>query len=139
MIIDADGHVVEPRAVWTEYTEPEFREQMIQVRRNGAGKDELWIAGENRSRPSLPVAASMIPGGLSDLERARELTWDDVAPGGYDPHERIKLMDREGIDIAVLYPSLWLLYGDLNDPKLAAAGCPASNNLVADFMQPSPE
>src|SRR5690348_7901138 len=100
-IIDADGHIVEPHTVWDEYTEPEFRAQMIQVRRNRDGMDELWVAGENRSRPSLPVAASMIPGGLEDLERARKLTWDDVPPGGYDPRERLRVMDAEGIDVAV--------------------------------------
>ena len=37
----------------------------------------------------------MTPGGLSDLERARKLTWDDILPGGYDPYARIKVMDEE--------------------------------------------
>ena len=134
-IIDADGQVVEPRALWEDYAEPQFRDRMIQVRRNRDGGDELFIDGENRSRPSLPVAASMTPGGLSDLERARKFTWDDILPGGYDPHARIKVMDEEGIDVAVLYPSLWLLYGDLTDPPLAAAACRAYNNWLADFCK----
>src|SRR6202161_2895228 len=138
-IIDADGHIVEPRALWNEYNEPQFRDRMIQVRRNRDGADELFINGENRSRPSLPVAASMTPGGLSDLERARKLTWDDILPGGYDPYARIKVMDEEGIDVAVLYPSLWLLYGDLTDPQLAAAACRAYNNWLADFCKSFPK
>jgi predicted TIM-barrel fold metal-dependent hydrolase len=137
--IDADGHIVEPRSVWDEYTEPAFRAQMIQIRRNRDGMDELWIAGENRSRPSLPVAASMIPGGLEDLERARKLTWDDVPRGGFDPRERLRVMDQEGIDVAVLYPSLLLLYGDLTDPKLAAAACRAYSNWLADFCKAAPQ
>jgi predicted TIM-barrel fold metal-dependent hydrolase len=137
-VIDADGHVVEPRTLWTEYVEPEFRDRMIQIRRKADGMDELWIDGENRSRPSLPVAASMIPGGLSDLDRAQRLTWDNVPAGAWNPHERIKVMDAEGIDVAVLYPSLWLLYGDLNDPPLAAAACRAYNNWMADFCKPYP-
>ena len=137
-VIDADGHVVEPNAVWTEYTEPAFRDSTIQVRRSREGRDELWINGENRSRAALPIAASMIPGGLRDLERARTLTWDDVPNGGSNPHERLKVMDAEGIDIAVLYPSLWLLYGDLTDPKLAAAACRAYNNWMADFCRAAP-
>src|SRR5260370_36594356 len=105
-IIDADGHIVEPRALWQDYAEPQFRDRMIQVRRNRDGADELWINGENRSRPSLPVAASMTPGGLSDLARARKLTWDDILPGGYDPHAPIKVICVEGIDFHVLSPSL---------------------------------
>ena len=138
-IIDADGHIVEPRALWDDYAEPQFRDRMIQIRRNRDGGDELWINGENRSRPSLPVAASMTPGGLSDLERARKITWDDILPGGYDPYARIKVMDEEGINVAVLYPSLWLLYGDLTDPQLAAAACRAYNNWLADFCKPFPK
>jgi predicted TIM-barrel fold metal-dependent hydrolase len=137
-VIDSDGHVVEPRAVWTEYIEPEFRDGVIQIRRSHDGVDQLWINGENRSRASLPVAASMIPGGLRDLEHARTLTWDDVPPGGWNPRERLKVMDAEGIDVAVLYPSLWLLYGDLVEPKLAAAACRAYNNWMADFCKESP-
>ncbi len=138
-VIDADGHVVEPKAVWTEYIEPEFRDRVIKIRRNREGLDELWIGGENRSRPSLPVAAAMIPGGFGDLENARRLTWDDVPAGGGNPHERIKVMDAEDIDAAVLYPSLWLLYGDLDDPKLAAAACRAYDNWMADFCRPYPD
>jgi predicted TIM-barrel fold metal-dependent hydrolase len=138
-IIDADGHIVEPRALWNEYVEPKWRERVIQVRRNPSGMDELWIDNENWSRPSLPVAASMVPGGLSDLERARRLTWDDVPRAGFDPHERLKVMDAEGIDVAVLYPSLWLLYGDLNDPQLAAAACRAYSNWMADYCKADPK
>jgi hypothetical protein len=65
-IIDSDGHIVEPRSVWEEYTEPAFREKMIQIRRNRDGVDELWIDGENaaaphcRSRPPWCPAASRI-------------------------------------------------------------------------------
>jgi predicted TIM-barrel fold metal-dependent hydrolase len=138
-IIDSDGHIVEPRSVWEEYTEPAFREKMIQIRRNRDGVDELWIGGENRSRPSLPITASMVPGGLEDLERARKLRWDDVLPGSYDPQQRLKVMDEEGIDIAVMYPSLLLLYGDIDDPLLAAAACRAYSNWLADFCKASPK
>jgi predicted TIM-barrel fold metal-dependent hydrolase len=138
-VIDSDGHVVEPPAVWNEYTDREHRDGVIQVRRNRDGRDELWINGENRSRAALPVAASMIPGGLSNLEKARTLTWDDVPEAGWNPASRLKVMDAEGIDLAVLYPSLWLLYGDLVEPRLAAASCRAYNNWMADFCNHSPQ
>ena len=48
-------------------------------------------------------------------------------------------MDEEGIDVAVLYPSLWLLYGDLYDPQLAAAACRAYDKWLADFCKPFSE
>jgi predicted TIM-barrel fold metal-dependent hydrolase len=137
-VIDADGHIVEPPALWDEYVEPAFRDRVIQIRRSREGRDELWINGENRSRAALPVAASCIPNGLVDLKRAQQLTWDDIPRGGYDPRERIKVMDSEGVAAAVLYPSMYLLYGDLTDAKLAAAACRAYNNWMADFCKASP-
>jgi predicted TIM-barrel fold metal-dependent hydrolase len=137
-VIDADGHIVEPPSVWQEYTEPAYRDRVIQIRRSQEGVDELWIDGENRSSPSLSIAAACIPGGLAEAERARKLTWDDLLPGSYDPHARVKDMDLEGIDMAVLYPSLWLIYGDINDPRVAAATCRAYNNWIADFCKPYP-
>lgn len=41
--------------------------------------------------------------------------------------------------MAVLYHSLWLLYGDLDDPAVAAAACRAYNNWMADFCKPYPD
>ena len=108
---------------------------MIQIRRNRDGMDELLIAGENRSRPSLPITASMVPGGLEDLARARKLTWDDVLPGSYDPHQRLQVMDEEGIDVAVMYPSLLLLYGDIDDPLPSGGGVPRLQQLAGGFLQ----
>src|SRR6266851_3646658 len=91
-VIDADGHVAEPSVVWTEYTEPAFRDRVIQIR---------------------PSAA-------------------------FDPQARLALMDEEGIDVAVLYPTLWLLYGDIHDPRVAAAACRAYDDWIADFCRADP-
>ena len=30
--IDADGHVTEPRSVWTDYVEPNYRDEILQLR-----------------------------------------------------------------------------------------------------------
>lgn len=138
-IIDADGHIVEPRVLWEEYTEPAYRDRVIQVRRNRDGVDEFWINGERRRGVGGSVAASVIPGGFLDPERARTASWDDILPGSWDPHERVKVMDAEGIDVAILYPSLWLVYGDFDSPDLAAAACRAYNNWMADFCAADPK
>lgn len=39
-IIDADGHIVEPKALWEEYVEPEFRDRVVQIRHRD-GRDEF--------------------------------------------------------------------------------------------------
>ncbi len=45
MIIDADGHVTEPRALWEEFAEPAFRDRVIQVRQTAEGEDQIWWEG----------------------------------------------------------------------------------------------
>jgi predicted TIM-barrel fold metal-dependent hydrolase len=137
-IIDADGHILEPRSVWQEYTEPAYRDRVIQIVRDTDGIDKLKIDGEIRGDRHMAIAAACTPGGLSDPQRAHTMSWDEIVPGGYDPHARMREMDTEGIEVAFFYPSLWLLYGDLNDPQLAAAACRAYNNWIADFCKPYP-
>ncbi len=134
-IIDADGHITEPATLWKDYAEPAYRDRLIRVAPGDEGRDELWIEGERRPR-SNPAPAS-IPQGFSD--RSRRLTWEDVLPGGYDPQARLRVLDEEGIDLALLFPTIYLLWGDIQDPGTAAAACRAYNNWMADFCRHDPE
>ena len=70
-----------------------------------------------------------------------ELTYaESIPPGAVDPHERIKVMDADGIDIAFLYPSLGISWEqECDDPKLTAAYCRAYNNWLFDFCAPYPD
>ncbi|NOT53457.1 MAG: amidohydrolase [Deltaproteobacteria bacterium] len=138
-IIDADGHIVEPRALWQEYIEPAFRDRVPQVTKDSEGTDRVKVEGQLLARSPLMIAAMCIPGGLSDPQRARKLSWDDLRPGSFEPHERIKDMDAEGVDVSILYPSIGLTYGSMRDPQLAAASCRAYNNWMADFCRPYPK
>lgn len=139
-IIDADGHIVEPPALWREYTEPAYRERVPQIVKDAEGVDRVKFEGRmpDPSRSIYAVAAMCIPGGLSDPRRARHLSWDDLRPGSNDPHARIKDMDAEGIDISFLFPSIGVMLGGIRDPQFAAAACRAYNNWMADFCRPHP-
>lgn len=132
-VIDSDGHIVEPRALWEEYVEPAFRERMPKIAKDAEGIDRFG-AGSWSAGIYFP-AAMCIPGGLSP-ERMRKLTWDDLRPGSYDPHARIKDMDGEGIDVSFLFPSLGLGYPALRERDLTIAACRAYNNWMADFCRP---
>ena len=57
-------------------------------------------------------------------------------PGAIDPHERIKFMDQEGVDLTFLYPTLGLGWeGECEDAALSAAYCRAYNNWLMDFCR----
>ena len=48
------------------------------------------------------------------------------------------MLDEEGIDQALLFPSIHLLWGDIRDPVIAAETCRAYNDWISDFCKESP-
>jgi uncharacterized protein len=134
-VIDADGHIGEPPALWEEYVEPAFRQRMPRIVQDEDGVDRFGFEGMKWRDSVYFPAAMCIPGGLTP-ELARKLKWKDLRPGSYDPHERIKDMDAEGIDISFLFPSVGLGFIGMREPDLAAAACRAYNNWMADFCRP---
>jgi predicted TIM-barrel fold metal-dependent hydrolase len=56
-----------------------------------------------------------------------------------DPGERVKLLDAEGIDAAVLYTTIGLLWeAELEDPELSQAYARAYNRWICDFCSGEP-
>jgi predicted TIM-barrel fold metal-dependent hydrolase len=58
--------------------------------------------------------------------------------GGFDPDQRLRDMDSEGIDVGVLYPTLGLFFPEILDRDLHAALCRAYNDWLADFCRTDP-
>lgn len=128
---DADAHICEPTTVWTEYAEPAFRDRVLQVRARADGTEAFFVGGREQG-PS--PAGACIPGRYGDPA----VRWSDILPGSWDPAARLAVLDEEGIDHAVMFPSLWLLSGDLADPAVAVASARAYNRWMADFVATDP-
>jgi predicted TIM-barrel fold metal-dependent hydrolase len=137
-IIDADGHIVEPRNFLQEYIEPNYRERLPRITKDSNGVDRIAFGDRISANGVYAPAAMCIPGGLATPELMRSLSWDDLRPGSHDPQARLADMDSEGIDISVLFPSIGLGFVGIKDPELSAAGCRAYNNWMADFCRVAP-
>jgi predicted TIM-barrel fold metal-dependent hydrolase len=135
IVIDADGHICEPEAVWTDYTREAFRDRVLQVRTEGA-TSFVAVEGRDRSGRGPGPANACIPGGLAP---GKHLTWADILPGSWNPEERLKVMAEEGIDRALFFPSIHLLWGDVQDPEVAAETCRAYNDWMSDFCRTDAE
>ena len=144
-IVDADGHVVEPPWIWPEYIEPEYRDHVGTCVQLSDGHD--WVirapnahAGDT-SQPRTGTTMIRTPAAATIAGRS----WDDHwqipfrqgNPGAWDPHARLKDMDNDGIDVAILYPTTMLGY--VADPGFAAARCRAYNNWLADYVKAAPQ
>jgi hypothetical protein len=65
--------------------------------------------------------------------------YSELMPGGFDPRARLVDMDAEGIDTAVLYPSIGLFLEAVEDPVLGEACCRVYNDWLADYCRAAPE
>ena len=130
-VYDADAHICEPPAVWERYADPAYRDLVVQCRTTD-GHDQLWASGRTTGMSAAPAC---IPGAYADPN----VTWDDIVPGSWDPAERLRVMDEEGLDAALMFPSVYLLSGDIDDPAIAAANARAYNDWMADFTAVDPD
>ncbi len=125
-VVDADGHVMEPPALWAEHLEERFRSRMPRPVRDENGRFGYVVD----DRFIMRVASSLA---------VRPRTPDGKLPaGGWDPVQRLCDMDSEGIDVAVLYPTVSFFFPEVGDPALHAALCRAYNDWLAGFCRSDP-
>jgi uncharacterized protein len=137
-VVDADGHVLEPPDCWERYLEPAWRSRAIRVRRVSNGRDLLEIDG----RPARLTTPEML-GGLGGMGKALDELAASCIAGRYaesapapatDPAARLALLDQDGIQTALLYPSLGLQWeAEVDDPAYALAHARAYNRWIEDF------
>lgn len=138
-VVDADGHVLEPIDLWRNYIDPAFRERAPKLVVDERGKQRLMIEDVYVGSQAGGVGALGAIGARQGIVCSDTMEYTQGRKGGFDPHARIPDMDMDGIDAAILYPSLGLFVGSVADPALAAAICRAYNRWLADYCRPYPE
>jgi predicted TIM-barrel fold metal-dependent hydrolase len=144
LVIDADGHTMEPDDLWVERMDQKRWGDWIPRK---VTEDDVYettyVGGVIRSggrelRDAMAKAVGKTPKELYDLLESIRI------PGGYDPHARLADMDRDGIGAAVLYPSIAMFFGPvdeipaLHDPEFVADCQRAYNDWVAEYCSAAP-
>jgi uncharacterized protein len=163
MVIDCDGHILEPPDLWETYIDPEYRERAMRIRVGDDGFEYLEI-DRQRAKMTQPGLLGSLGGmgrkvddakklreralrgevksedlrGLSLLPKPEDTYLKGAAFGTMDMKERLKLLDQEGMAKAILYPTIGLLWeAELFDAELSSAYCRAYNRWIADFCRDS--
>src|SRR6266851_7668506 len=162
LVIDCDGHILEPPDMWDSYLEPKYRQRGIHIKVGDDGFEYLEIdcnRAKLTNRGLLGALGGMgrNVGDVAEMRR-RAAAGDpkaveavkDLAPkpedtylkgaafGSMDMEERIELLDTEGMAKTILYPTIGLLWeAELFDAELSAAYCRAYNRWIADFCRDS--
>jgi hypothetical protein len=114
-VIDVDQHLVESRALWTEYVDPADRDDALAIVDDEVGNPWLTWRG-NR----IGYAEVQTPGETDAIgerhARARRgepplVRYDDALPRDHwDPEARVARLHAMGVDEAVLFPNYGLLW-----------------------------
>jgi predicted TIM-barrel fold metal-dependent hydrolase len=139
LVVDADGHVMEPADLWTSRMSATRWGDSVPryVAEDEDGRESWYFGGVRRVAGTgiFGCAAGFDPDAL--LSRSWKFT--EGHAGGWDPVERLRVLDAEGIDATVLYPTIALALGPLDpipairDPEFVYDVQRAYNDWVAEY------
>ncbi|MCU1457396.1 MAG: amidohydrolase [Actinomycetia bacterium] len=135
-VVDADGHLLEPTDVFEGRIDPKHLEHAPVVRRRDDGYAGMsFDGGAPPQGGDFGSGDAVVPGGINDPKMR---SWDDGMPGGFDPHQRIADHDLEGIDAAVMFPTLGLFSSLVQGPEAQTAYCRALNDFYHEYCSAHP-
>src|SRR6266403_4980927 len=162
LVIDCDGHILEPPDLWEKYIDPKYRERAMRIRVGDDGFEYLEIDNKRAkmTQPGLLASLGGMGKKVDDAKKLREaaMSGETIKPeqarmmapkpedtylkgaafGTMDMKERLELLKQEGMERAILYPTIGLLWeAELFDADLSAAYCRAYNRWIADFCRGS--
>lgn len=139
-LVSADSHVNEPAELWVERIERRFRASAPRIVDNLPGRPTgSYLVLEDIP----PVHVSQ---GLGAGKRPEELprffqssTYRDARRGGWDPQERLKDMEIDGVEGEVLYTTLGFRQFWLKDAELQRACFRVYNDWLAEYCSYAPK
>jgi predicted TIM-barrel fold metal-dependent hydrolase len=148
-VCDADLHVMEPPDLWQRYIAAEYRHAapvgMTELRRDirVKVKSEVLL----RVGPVRPLKER--GGSGIGWREEQEAAYAESEARGWDTASQLDAMDREGIDLAVLFPTRGLFVLGLDsseqlgpdglEPDFAAAIARAYNDWLHEFVSEAPD
>jgi uncharacterized protein len=118
-LIDAEMHVMEPVDLWQRYIDPEFRARAPRRLDERRWDIRTLVEGE---------VMAQIPGGdwpaLTDAEEtALAARYAEEIARNFDPESQVRAMDKEGLDLAILFPTsaMYVTAFTRMDSRFAAA------------------
>lgn len=130
-IVSVDDHLIEPASLWESRLPTKLRARGPRATETPEGV--VWDLDGERSPTSIISAAAGIP---LEERTFRAMHWDDIRPGCFDPSERVKDMDLDGVAASLCFPTFPGFGGTrfqmLKDRELGLACIRAYNDFQID-------
>jgi predicted TIM-barrel fold metal-dependent hydrolase len=130
-IVSVDDHLIEPASLWESRLPAKLRSRG--PRATDTSEGVIWEFEGQR----FPMAGLGASAGRPLEQRTKGLLhWDEIRPGCYDPVERVKDMDVDGIIASLCFPSVPGIGGTkfsaVQDRELGFACIQAYNDFQID-------
>src|SRR5215469_1285709 len=135
-IISSDNHVYEPPELWTSRVEAKFKDRAPRVVRL-EDEGDWWLCDGYKMVGAFAGAQTGRRFETPEKLSRKDLL-ENVRPGGYLPEAHVKDMQADGVDIAVIYPTVGLGLLRLPDSELLTELCRAYNEWLAEFCKSFP-
>ncbi|HKV53811.1 MAG TPA: amidohydrolase family protein [Candidatus Binataceae bacterium] len=136
-LISADSHVMEPAEFWVERLDEKFRDRAPRVVPRPDGKGFIFTAP---GISPFPVAGGFGTGRSGEeLREHMKRGYEAARPSGWDPAERIKDQEVDGVEAEVLYTTLGMPLFGLPDDELQRACFHVYNEWLAEFCAYNPK
>jgi predicted TIM-barrel fold metal-dependent hydrolase len=139
-LVSADSHVNEPGDLWVERIDKAFRDRAPRVVDNLPGRQ----TGSYLVLEDIPPIH--LTQGLGAGKKPEELpnffqqtTYKDARRGGWDPAERLKDMELDGVEAEVIYTTLGFRQFWFKDAALQQACFRAYNDWLAEYCSYAPK
>jgi predicted TIM-barrel fold metal-dependent hydrolase len=139
--VDADNHYYETRDAFTRYIDPQYADRTLRVEKDPEGEDRIVVDGRpyvfsepkfDKTNPPGSLLSNLRDPNRTDYRSSFEA--NSMLPAYQDRDRRLDLMDEQGIDAAVLLPSLAVCVEQpiRDDPGLTDAVIRAFNRWLED-------
>jgi uncharacterized protein len=135
-VFDSDMHVSEPHDLYLKYMEPKWGDRIPRGEPRKKHGQVIFKFGDG-----TPIRLSGIPGrtvGPPGEAKVAE-RYEAAFVRNYDAVSQVEAMDREGVDVAVLFRTFPLHCDETLEPEYANALCRAWNSWISDFSKKKPE
>jgi predicted TIM-barrel fold metal-dependent hydrolase len=129
--------MTEPGDLWLERLDRKFRDNAPRVIKNEGGGAPYQFVGPGIH--PLTVAGVFAAGRSgNELREHMRHGYEAARPSGWDPVERLKDQDLDGVVAEVLYSSLGIVLFNLKDAELQRACLRVYNDWLAEFCAHAP-
>lgn len=131
-LISVDDHVIEHQNVWQDRLPEAYKEAGPRIVETETGQ-QLW---QYEDRRSVNIGLNAVAGKDPTQFGMDPIRYDDMIPGCYEPDERLKDMDIDGVYSALCFPTFprfaGTTFNEGTDKKLAVLCAQAYNDFLLD-------